>query len=186
MKPLIARIGHGLLLAGMLTLSYAALSWGYAGAFQTYQHWVFDQSPVASRPSDTGPPPHSVIGRLEIPRLDLSVMILEGADEQDLSLGVGRVPGTALPGQDGNVVIAGHRDTFFQPLRKIKENDLITLATLRGSTSYIVEFIKITDPQDVAVLRSTPEPSLTLITCYPFGYLGSAPERFVVRAREIH
>ena len=190
MKSLIARMGQGLLLVGTLSLGYAVLSWVYADAFQAYQQWVFDQSSNAALPSDDSvarlsPAPHSVIGRLEIPSLDLSVMVLEGADEQDLSLGVGRVPGTALPGENGNVVIAGHRDTFFRPLRKIQKNDTITLTTLQGTHRYQVESLWIAQPDDTEVLQSDSEAVLTLITCYPFSYVGPAPDRFIVRARKL-
>ena len=174
------------MLVGTLALGYAAMSRVYAEGFQAYQQWAFDQSADASDPAvQFAPAPHSVISRLEIPSLDLSVMVLEGADEPDLLLGVGRVPGTALPGEEGNVALAGHRDTFFRRLRKIQKNDNITLTTVQGTYRYQVESTRITAPDDVKVLKPVGGPILTLITCYPFDYLGSAPERFVVRARKV-
>ena len=125
----------------------------------------------------------SPIGRLEIPRLNVSVMVLEGAEDQALRMGAGHVRGTDLPGSTGNVAIAAHRDTFFRPLRKIQDNDLIRITTPDGVFEYAVAWTRIVTPTDIKVLDHTDEPSLTLITCYPFSYIGSAPDRFVVRGR---
>ncbi len=124
-----------------------------------------------------------MVGRIEIPRLNLSTMILEGDGERQLRLGAGHVPGTVLPGEAGKVVIAAHRDTFFRPLRNIAKNDEIVLITLAGSFRYVVESVEITDPNNTAVLEATAEPTLTLVTCYPFSFVGSAPQRFIVHAR---
>lgn len=123
-----------------------------------------------------------VVGRLEIPRLSLSTVVFEGADQDVLERGAGHLPGSALPGNRGNTVLAAHRDTFFRPLRRIQVGDTVKIHTPPGDSVYIVESARVVEPDDVDVLRPTPEPALTLITCYPFRYIGPAPERFVVRA----
>jgi len=137
---------------------------------------------------DTRSPEHrplvrsAVIGRLEIPDLHLVAIVQEGADAGTLRRAVGHIPGTALPGGRGNVGLAGHRDTFFRPLRQIQVNDTIELKTQNATYRYRVESMQIVGPRDVQVLRSTTAASLTLVTCYPFYYVGSAPKRFIVRA----
>jgi len=126
-----------------------------------------------------------LIGRIEIARLGVSVMIIEGADGKTLRRAAGHVPGTALPGQLGNVGITAHRDTFFRPLRNIQMDDVITLTTLQGVYRYSVVSTKIVSPEDVEVLDSTGGEVLTLVTCYPFYFVGSAPNRFIVRAERL-
>ena len=126
-----------------------------------------------------------LIGRIEIARLGLSVMIIEGDDGKTLRRAAGHVPGTALPGQLGNVGITAHRDTFFRPLRNIQMDDVITLTTLQGEYRYRVVSTKIVSPQDVEVLDSTGGEVLTLVTCYPFYFVGAAPNRFIVRAERV-
>jgi sortase A len=123
------------------------------------------------------------LAMLEIPRLKLRVAVLDGTDDLRLNRGVGRVPGTARPGQPGNLAIAGHRDGFFRVLKDVVAGDEVRLTTLATSETYVVERTWITDPSDVHVLDATTKPSLTLITCYPFYFVGSAPQRFVVRAQ---
>lgn len=124
----------------------------------------------------------SIMGRLEIPSLDLSVMLVQGTDDWTLNSAVGHIEGTALPGQSGNMGIAGHRDGFFRPLKDITKNDTITLTTLAGRFTYRVNGIKIVKPKDVEVLSPTTKPTMTLVTCYPFHYVGDAPKRYVVTA----
>jgi len=124
-----------------------------------------------------------VLGRLEIPTLGVSTIVREGEDARTLQLAVGHIAGTALPGAAGNMGLAGHRDTFFRRLREIDRGDIIRLVAVEGTFTYVVDSTQIVDPDDVWVLDATPEPSLTLVTCYPFTYLGNAPERFIVRAR---
>lgn len=134
------------------------------------------------------PPPESgeLVGRIAIPRLDVSAIVLEGVDNKTLRRGAGHIPATALPEQEeGNVGIAAHRDSFFRGLKEIQEDDTIELTTLDGTFHYQVEWTKIVDPADVSVLEPTDEPALTLVTCYPFYYVGSAPKRFIVRAHRI-
>jgi len=127
-----------------------------------------------------------LIGRLAIPRLHLSAMVREGADGKTLGLALGHIPGTALPGQKGNVGVAGHRDTLFRGLREIDKYDLILFETLAGNYVYQVETTEIVRPQNVSVLNAREYPELTLVTCYPFHYIGSAPDRFIVKARQVH
>jgi sortase A len=136
------------------------------------------------RPTPVQPPARtSVIGRLEIPNLHLSAMVREGADARTLRLAVGHIPGTALPGERGNVGLAGHRDTFFRALRGIEVNDSIEFETATEVYRYLVQSTQIVGPRDVQVLASAGGNNLTLVTCYPFYYVGSAPKRFVVRAK---
>jgi sortase A len=125
------------------------------------------------------------VGRLEIPRLKISVIAFEGTDGPVLDRGAGHLIGSALPGDTGNSVFAAHRDTFFRELRNIHKDDLITTVTSKGSRRYRVEAINIVEPSETKVLDPTQEPVLTLVTCYPFYYVGNAPQRFIVRAREI-
>jgi sortase A len=131
-------------------------------------------------------PALSVIGRLDIPRLRVDAIVREGVERDTLDKAVGHVPSTALPGEAGNVGLAGHRDTFFRALRNVRKSDRIRLETLHGSYEYEVESTKVVSPRDVGVLSpSRTGPTLTLITCYPFYYVGSAPNRFIVRARQV-
>jgi sortase A len=133
------------------------------------------------RPKDDDP----LIGRIAIPRLHLQAIVAEGVDSKTLRRAVGHVPGTALPGEAGNVGLAGHRDSFFRELREVRKNDRITVETVNENYEYIVESLKVVGPTDVQVLAPTPNQTLTLVTCYPFQYTGNAPRRFVVRARQV-
>ena len=143
-------------------------------------------APEGTPTPSVGPPAkRSVIGRLDIPRLNLAVMVREGADEGTLSRAVGHIPGTALPGNIGNVGLAGHRDTFFRALRKIRADDVIELQTTAGTYRYIVKSTRIVTPRDVSVLNASGGETLTLVTCYPFYYVGSAPKRFIVHATQV-
>ena len=119
---------------------------------------------------------------LRIPKLRLEVPVLEGTDDLKLNRGVGWIDGTARPGDSGNLGIAGHRDGFFRGLKDIAQGDAITLETLDGTIEYAVEEIRIVHPDDVSVLDATSAPVLTLVTCYPFYFVGDAPLRYIVRA----
>ena len=130
-------------------------------------------------------PNRSVLGRVEIPRLNLNVMIREGVDGGTLQRAVGHVPSTSLPGEAGNVALAAHRDTFFLPLENIKTGDRIQVKTYSGTYEYVVESTKVVTPRDVWVLNAVNHPTLTLVTCFPFHYIGSAPQRFIVRAAQV-
>jgi sortase A len=110
---------------------------------------------------------------------------MEGTGRTALRRGVGHIPGTALPGEAGNVGLAGHRDTLFRPLKDLKIHDEIRFSTPRGDFRYEVESLRIVDPSDVGVLAASGGNVLTMVTCYPFFYVGSAPKRFIVRARQV-
>ena len=122
------------------------------------------------------------IGLIEIPRLGLSSVVLEGDDTAALLLGVGHLSDTPLPWHGGNTVFAAHRDTFFRPLAHIRKNDVIRFSTADASFEYVVKELKVVEPTDVEVLEPTTAATLTLITCFPFDYIGPAPQRFIVRA----
>jgi LPXTG-site transpeptidase (sortase) family protein len=140
-------------------------------------------SSSVSRPS----PPvalatRALVGRIEVPRLRLSALAREGVDVRTLRGSVGHVPGTAMPGAPGNAAFAAHRDTFFRPLEGIRPGDAILITTPEGVHRYIVVGTRVVPPSDVSVLRSGNRSQLTLVTCYPFDYVGSAPQRFIVQA----
>jgi len=122
------------------------------------------------------------IGSIEIPRLGLSSVVLEGDDAAALLLGVGHLSDTPLPWHDGNTVLAAHRDTFFRPLAHIRKGDVIRFSTADAALEYVVKELKVVEPTAVEVLEPTSAATLTLITCFPFDYIGPAPQRFIVRA----
>jgi sortase A len=136
---------------------------------------------VASPPPANGEP----IGRLEIPGAGISVIVAAGTDALTLRRGVGHIQGTALPGEPGNVGLAGHRDTVFRGLRDLRPADRILLVTPSGSFEYLVESLQTVAPERSDVLDPSSYPTLTLVTCFPFDFIGPAPLRFIVRAREV-
>jgi sortase A len=170
----------------LLAIAVVGLGW-YGFVFlearldQFLQSGALEESLNAD--AHTSLPVGSVIGRIEIPRLKFSAVIREGDDEHTLRLAVGHIPGTAVPGERGNAALAGHRDTFFRKLRRIKHDDEIRITTARGIQSYRVSMTRVVQPHDVWVLNATADPVLTLVTCYPFSYIGAAPDRFIVQAR---
>ena len=179
-QGVLLRAGSLLLLAtGVVCLALFLWYEFEARYFQRSLGAAFDEQ--LQRPADL-PPKEGLVGRLEIPGIGLEVMVLNGADARTLRRGAGWLPYTARPGS-GNSVIAAHRDTYFRPLRRIKEGDIIHLTTLDGRYNFRVEWTAVVDPGDTAVLEPTSQPTLTLITCYPFYYAGEAPQRFIVRAR---
>jgi sortase A len=139
------------------------------------------KAPILDQP--TGLREGDVVGKLDIPRIGISVIILQGIETDTLILGAGHVPGTSLPGADGNVAIAAHRDTFFRKLQGIMVNDSIQFATVHRTYEYVVDSTEIVDPEETQVMESQGRSELTLITCYPFYFVGAAPKRFVVHAR---
>jgi sortase A len=122
------------------------------------------------------------LGVLSIPKLQLTVPVFEGTDDLTLNRGVGRIAGTARPGEAGNLGIAGHRDGFFRPLKDIHEGDEVDLAMAGRTLRYVVDEIEIVTPADTRVLQARARPSLTLVTCYPFYFVGDAPRRYIVHA----
>jgi sortase A len=125
-----------------------------------------------------------VLGRMDIPRLGMSVAVLQGTSSRVLRLGIGHIAGTPLPGETGNIGIAGHRDTFFRSLKDIRKNDEIQIQTASGLSRYQVDWARVVANDDQNVLAPSTESALTLVTCYPFYFVGPAPKRFVVRAHE--
>jgi LPXTG-site transpeptidase (sortase) family protein len=132
-----------------------------------------------------GRPANGIIGKLEIPRLNLSAPIQTGDDESVLDASVGYLPDTPLPWMSGNSALASHRDRLFRPLRFIRKGDTITLSTTHGVLNYRVLKTMIVNPGDVWVLKPLPKVNLTLITCYPFYFVGHAPRRFIVQAEKV-
>jgi len=175
------------LVAGVLLLGYAAYGYAAESVWQQYHGWLFEKTLALRAPSApiVGSVEHGPLtGKLEIPRLDIDAMVTEGDDNHSLALAVGHIPFTGLPGQSGNIGLAAHRDRLFRNLRDIRTNDRITLRTLSGDYLYSVVWSKIVQPSDVSVLKASPnEETLTLVTCYPFYFVGDAPLRFIVRAR---
>ena len=181
-----------LIVVGVLCLGYFLYSYGEARLYQSFEDQQLDAILSSAPPATTSasapaprrpdPAPGSTIGRIEIPRLGVSAVIRAGSDARTLRLAVGYIPGTALPGEGGNVGLAGHRDTFFRKLRDINPDDEIRVTTEDGVYHYYVQRTNIVEPKDVWVLNATNYPALMLVTCYPFNYVGSAPQRFIVRA----
>jgi sortase A len=130
-------------------------------------------------------PDRGLLGRIEIPRLGVSAIVREGDDDATLRRAVGRIPGTALPGEEGNMGLAGHRDTFFRSLRRIEVGDRIRLVVPPNTYEYRVDSLSVVEPHEVSVLDSNGIEELTLVTCYPFRFVGPAPDRFVVKAKRI-
>ena len=128
--------------------------------------------------SNSGPP----IAILRIPKIRLEVPVLEGTDDVSLNRGVGRIAGTAREFESGNMGIAGHRDGFFRGLKDIMPGDVVELESIDAKANYVVDELQIVDPNDVSVLRPRTKPAVTLVTCYPFYFTGSAPSRFIVHA----
>jgi len=142
-------------------------------------------APKKTRAAGAPIPSGELIGRIEIDRVGLSAIVAEGTDTRTLRRAVGHVPSTPLPGDDGNVVLAGHRDTFFRALKSVEEGDRITVTTPDERMEYEVISIEVVGAGDIDVMWPTKDRSLTLITCYPFHYIGPAPDRYVVRARQV-
>ncbi len=175
-----------LLVIGVASLTYYAYVSVASYAYQAYEAKELDAILAGGPPTvphGAVPTQGEVIGRIEIPRLKVKSIVRAGGDSRTLRLAVGYIRGTALPGEAGNVGLAGHRDTFFRRLREIQTDDLIRLVTPKGTFTYRVERVDVVEPGDVGVLDATRYPALTLVTCYPFTFVGAAPQRFIVRAR---
>jgi sortase A len=199
------------LTVGVVALGYCAIVLTDKWAFQAYQTWRFERALKTAPTSPSGSPQPtssalpargepdrgrassfgidglagSPLGRIEISSIGLGAMIMEGVDGKTLRHAVGHIPGTSLPGSSGNVGLAAHRDTFFRGLRNIHKDDEITLTTLHGSYRYGVDSTQVVEPGDTKVLRATADDFLTLVACYPFYFVGPAPQRFIVRAHRI-
>jgi sortase A len=182
-----------LLVVGVLILGYCGFVLLDTKVYQASETSHFQQQIKDLKPAITSqgrvhevsfhPAAGKALGEIELTRIGVTAMILEGTDDRTLRRAVGHIPGTALPGQPGNVAIAGHRDTFFRALRNVRQDDEITLMTLEGSYRYRVDSIKVVGPEDTQVLDNSGGDILTLVTCYPFYLVGPAPRRFIVRAQ---
>jgi sortase A len=188
------RIELCLLLAGAIAVGIWASSYARRAVYQAWGNLVLNRR-IENSPANTSLPAPStqasapplrngaLIGRLAIPRLNVRAVVREGAGRDTLDVALGHIPGTALPGQSGNAGIAGHRDTLFRGLRNIAKGDVIEFQTPAGKYNYKVESTGIVKPDDVGVLSRSQYSEMTLVTCYPFYYVGSAPDRFIVKAR---
>jgi sortase A len=172
-----------LLAFGVLALGYAGFVFADSHAYQTLEMKKFKQVGPLSVPHILVE--GDVIGEIQAPRLGLNAMVVQGDSTAILRQAVGHLSKSALPGEWGNVALAGHRDTFFRPLRDIRLGDEIKFKTRERSFEYRVESIEIVAPTDTRVLESLTGHDLTLLTCFPFHYVGPAPKRLVVRAQEV-
>ena len=152
-------------------MSYVGYVLADAQIYQAYESWRLEHS---ARRDTRALPAGLVIGKVQIPRLGLSAVVVQGDNQEILRRAVGHIPGTALPGQSGNIVLAGHRDSFFRALRKVHRGDRVVLETPAASYDYEVESTTVVAPSDVSVLQDSKQRQLTLITCYPFFWIGSA------------
>lgn len=181
---------RALIATGAGLLSWSAMAIVEAGHEQEKLRVALSRRLTASeqvaKPATSSLKRGALIGSLKIPRLKLSAMVVEGDDDQTLKRGVGHLPDTPLPWEKGNAALAGHRDTFLRAMRDISAGDEIRLTTPHGEFAYRVREIAIVTPENLSGLSVTDESSLTLITCYPFSYIGNAPKRFVVRAARTH
>ena len=179
-----------LFMTGILALGYVGFTLVDARLYEvSAKRSLEGQIEVGKERSQTQPKPAvkkgDVLGRMDVPRLGISVAVLQGTSSRILRLGAGHIEGTPLPGETGNSGIAAHRDTFFRQLKDIRKDDEIQLQTATGLFRYDVEWAKVVEPDDTTVLEpSTTENTLTLVTCYPFYFVGPSPKRFVVRARK--
>ena len=210
----IRRLELFFLFAGILALGVWSWSQLHETLYQDWSNWAFDRSLAGEKISvadylkdkwthrtsapeqgsaATGqtmstPVPaakNALVGRLEIPRLHLQAIVREGTGDATLDIALGHIAGTALPGQNGNVAVAGHRDRLFRGLKDISPGDQIVFETPTAKYAYQVEGTQIVKPEDIGVLKAGVYPELTLVTCYPFTYIGSAPDRFIVKARQV-
>jgi sortase A len=181
---------HFFLMIGLVALAYTAYALLSARLYQKRANDAIEQEiqaggwsadSLGARTVTEG----DVLGRISIPRIGVTVAILQGTKSKTLQLGVGHIQGTPLPGEDGNVGIAGHRDTWFRNLKDIHTGDEIQIDTVAGSSHYKVDWVQIVAPNDMGVLAPAGESAITLVTCYPFYYVGPAPERFIVHARKL-
>jgi sortase A len=183
---------RALFACAVLLLGYCAFSLSDAWVFQRRESRDLDRllrgwraaGAVTSQP-ESAAKAGSLIGRIEIPRLLFSVVVVEGVEKTNLQRAVGHIPGTVLPGEAGNVGLAGHRDTFFRPLKDLRIKDEVQLSTLKGIFKYEVESLRVVEPDNIGVLAPSGENVLTLVTCYPFYFVGAAPKRWIVRAKQV-
>jgi len=186
-------LGSAVAAIGALILALAATAVFEGWFYQWSGHRQLNATPLfgqrvhaAGKESDTSVNPRPARGmllaKLQVPRLNMSVVVLEGSDDATLKKGPGHIEETAFPGELGNVGIAGHRDTHFRPLRNIRINDKVIVTTKTSTIEYFIDSVDIIHPTDMEILDPTSGPTLTLVTCYPFEFIGNAPMRFIIRA----
>lgn len=182
-----------LLASSAVMLGYCAFVLGDSWLFQWRARQEFERrlrdipaaKPAARQAAPASIEPDGLIGRIDIPRIGLSAVVFEGTDKLTLRRAVGHIAYTPLPGRPGNAGLAAHRDSFFRPLKDISNDDLITVTTLRAAYRYRVVSMRVVRPTEVSVLLPTGDEILTLVTCYPFNFVGPAPERFIVKAKRV-
>lgn len=178
-----------LLLCGSAALGYATYRWFDLYRYQRVAASEFEIPKAVLPPSAPAVAASiavgDVIGEIDVPRLKLKAVVVQGDSEDQLRRSVGHLPETALPGEAGNVALAAHRDGLFRPLRNVRPGDAIFLQTRNRKFEYKVEWTAVVAPNATRVIEPTSESALTLVTCFPFYYVGAAPKRFIVRAREI-
>ena len=176
-------IEFALLGLGLACVGAYGYSMMEARSVQRDQRARFEQAAAAKAPYVAAP--GSLVGMLDVPRLRMSLPVIEGDDDRTLKASVGHLPDTPMPWQAGNSAMAGHRDGLFRPLKGVAVGDEITFRTTTEAIRYRVARTTIVKPDDVSVLAPRSRDTLTLITCYPFSYVGPAPQRFIVHAERI-
>jgi sortase A len=179
-----------LIIAGALALLWTAVDRVATASYQRHHAATLESMRASPSPGEERSPPALLaagepIGTLEIVRVGLSGVVVEGDDDSVLDRAIGHLPDTPLPWHTGNSALAAHRDALFRPLQEVRFGDVLRLSTPYGDFEYRVRETLIVKPDDLWVLDSTPGSTLTLISCYPFAYIGHAPERFIVRADRI-
>jgi sortase A len=184
-----ARISLALIVLGAILLGYVGVEYYtmYSSQRQLAREWQAQQERAKLQPSDKAEVKIVSDGltRLSIPKINLTAVVVEGVGRKQLLLGPGHIKDTPAPGSDGNSVISAHRDTFFRHIYELNKGDIITVERNGMTYNYKVTGKKVTDPNDVSVLKHTNDPQLTLITCYPTYYVGPAPERLVVFSKRV-
>jgi sortase A len=183
-------LGWVLVIAGLAALGWVAAEMVHTAAYRRDVEALLDRAgrPPAADQGPSGPPALETgapVGSLELVRVGLSGVVVEGDSDAVLDRAIGHLPDTPLPWQPGNSALAAHRDSLFRPLKDVRIGDVLRLKTPYGDFDYRVRETLIVKPTDVWVIDPTPGPMLTLISCYPFQYIGHAPERFIVRAERI-
>jgi sortase A len=187
--------GRGLRRAEYVLLAAGMAALGYCGAELLNSHiqqtrGARELGQLRRNPPAVSAAPATIadgtpVGEVDIPKLHLSAVVFQGTSDGILAKGVGHLDVSAFPGEAGNVVLAAHRDTFFRSLRHIRRGDLVQVTTPYGVRTYAVDSTEVVKPTETGVMASTATPTLTLITCYPFYYVGHAPKRFIVRASPV-
>jgi len=195
----VPRKGHGSAILGIVEIAFFAIGISFLGVFAYVQvrSAIFnevqgrhlDEAITAekahpSRADTTAPVRGALLGRIDIPRAGISALVVEGAWDKELEMAVGRVVGTARFGEKGTVALAGHRDRHFRGLGKVQDGDTVTVTTPKATFAYLIDSTRVTKPDQVRIGTSAAH-GLTLITCYPFGYLGHAPKRFLVFGHQL-